>query len=106
MAKTITQKNIRRNGTQAQGVVTYFVTGGETLVGTDFQFPSNDGTGETLTFTPRVIDYVVNTGTASVTIDSKPFGPGSWDLYQVGGVPVSGPSVAVGAGTIIVQLRS
>ena len=106
MAKVTTQRKTRRSGTSAQGTVTFHVTGGETLGIADFQFPANDGTGDTLLFVPRFIDYVINTGTTAVTIDGKSYGPGSWNFYQTGGIPTTAATIVVGSGNIVIQLRS
>lgn len=106
MAKTLTQKNVRRNGTLAQGSVSYYVTSGDTVTGTDFDFPTNDGTGATMTFVPRFIDKIIVTSTSAVTIDGAVYGPGTWDFYDVGGVPTSGASIVVGAGNVLVKFRS
>jgi hypothetical protein len=104
MAKTLTQKNIRRNGNLAQGTVSFQVTGGGTLSGADFEFLAEDGV-TTLTFVPRKIDLITNSETTAVVIDGKNFGPGAWNYHHFGGIPC-GTSVVVGSGHITIQLRS
>jgi len=106
MAKQLTQKNVRRNGNLAQGSMTFVVAAGDTIAGTDFQVPANDGTGDTLIFTPRFIDFLINAESSAVAVDGRNYASGTWNFYQTGGIPVSGPSITVGAGNITVQFRS
>lgn len=106
MAKTLTQRNVRRNGDLAQGTCSFYVTGGETLAGTDFQFSANDVTGDTLTYIPRFIDKIIITSSSAVTIDGAAYSTGIWDFYDVGGIPTSGASITVGSGNVLIKFRS
>lgn len=106
MAKVLTHKNIRRSGNKANGSVGYHVTAGDTLSGTDFDFPANDGTGATLTFTPRMIYRIIVTSASAVTIDGNVYSTGTWDFTDIGGVPTSGPSIVVGAGNVLIKVGS
>ena len=106
MAKTLTQKNVRRNGNLAQGICSFYVTGGGTISGADFQFLANDVTGDTLTYIPRFIDKVIVTSTAPVTIDGAVYETGTWDFFDVGGIPTTGASISVGTGNVLVKFRS
>jgi hypothetical protein len=104
MAKQLIQKNIRRNDTLAQGVLSFHVTGGDTLTGPDFQFLAEDGV-TILTFIPRKIDLVINAESGVVVIDGKNFASGTWTYHLTGGIPC-GASIVVGAGNVTIQLRS
>jgi hypothetical protein len=106
MAKTLTQRNVRRNGNLAQGTCSFYVTGGATLAGVDFQFAANDVTGDTLTYIPRFIDKIIVTSSSAVTIDGAVYETGTWDFYDVGGIPTSGPAIVVGAGNVLIKFRS
>lgn len=107
MPKTIVQKNVRRNGSLAQGSMSFHVTGGDTIAGADFEMTPGDGADPALiTFIPRYIDKVVVTSGSAVTIDGNSYATGTWDFYDVGGVPTSGAVVTVGAGNVLIKFRS
>lgn len=124
MAKVITQKNISRGpwlgapvqgtpgvarpvGTTGQyaalGTVTFLVTGGDTLSGTDFDFTAENG--DVITFTPKRIVGVCNVSGSTVTIAGNTFGSDQWQIGDWGGIPC-GTSIAVGAGTVFVTLSA
>jgi len=124
MAKTITQKSITRGpwlgasvqgsgygtrpvGTTGQyaalGTVTFHVTGGDTISGTDFDFVAENG--DVITFTPKKIIHVVNMGGATVTVNGLTYGSDDWDLGEFGGVPC-GSSIAVGSGNVFVTFAA
>ena len=126
MAKTITQKSISRgpylgtaqkgpvtvnprpDGTvagseyMALGTVTYWVTGGATLSGADWQFVADNG--DTLTFTPKRIVTIVNMN-GNITIDGQTYGPDNWMVGDLGGIPCSA-SVTVGAGNALITFSA
>lgn len=104
MAKALIQKNIARNSNLAQGIVSFHVTGGDTLSGADFQFLAEDGV-TTLTFIPRRIDLIINTEATPVVIDGRNYDSGTWNYHHFGGLPC-GATIVVGSGNITIQLRS
>ena len=110
MAVTLVQKNIRRNGDLAQGHMTFLITGGGTVNASDYQIAINDGTGATLTFIPRFIDKVIvfnRNGTTDPTVDGLVYEVGTWDFYDMGGVPVSSTtSLTTDSGNILIKIRS
>jgi len=126
MAKTIVQKNISRGpylGTAQQGPVTvnprpdgtvagseyaalgsitFWVTGGDTLSGTDFQFIAENG--DTLTFTPKKITNIKNMA-GTVTIAGQTYAADNWEVGDMGGIPC-GAAIAIGSGNVLITLSA
>jgi len=109
MAKQVTAKKIGRQGSTPGNRVTFQVyDASETLADSDFIFQFNN---DNVTFSPRVVETVMNVGPSPVTINDRVFETGRWELSLVGGMPTDSDTVTVtfdtaADGNVFIELRS
>ena len=118
MAKQVTAKKIGKQGSTPGNRVVYHVyNANETLEDSDFIFQFNydpalvGQQGVNITFSPRVIETVMNCGPSPVTVNGVTYETGRWELSLIGGQHFDSDSVSVAFdtpadGNVYLEIRS
>ena len=116
MAKVATVKKIGRQGSTPGNRVVYHVyDANETLEDSDFVFEFSydpvSSPSTNVTFSPRVIETVMNCGPSAVTVNGIVYETGRWELSLVGGQHFDSDAVSVvfstpAEGNVYLEIRS